>query len=81
MKNETEQFPQLVDILQFLYSGIKHILTELKGFYKESDHNIVYLTLHSAPLINGLNTGMALINQSSLLAYLASSLFCNRPLL
>lgn len=57
LKNEENNFPKLTDILEFLYAGISHIISELKAFYRPEHHNIIYLTLHQTPLLSALNTG------------------------
>lgn len=57
LKNGDSNFPKLTDILEFLYAGIHHIISELKSSYKSEEHNIIYLTLFQTPLLSALNTG------------------------
>jgi hypothetical protein len=49
--------PLLRDILEFLEMAFHHVLTHIRKFYKEEDHNVAFLTLYQKPMISGLNTG------------------------
>lgn len=57
LKNSNALPPLLRDVLEFLNIAFNHILTNIRKFYNPQDHNVAYLTLYQAPMINGLNTG------------------------
>lgn len=57
LKNSASPPPLLRDILEFLDRAFDYILTNIRTFYNPQDHNVAYLTLYQAPMINGLNTG------------------------
>ena len=64
LKNSTSA-PLLRDILEFLDKGFDYILTNIRRFYNPQDHNVAFLTLYQAPMINGLNTGGFDLQESS----------------
>ena len=43
--------PPLVEILKFLEEGFNAILTEIKTFFKPTEHRIAYLTLYQEPMV------------------------------
>ena len=57
LKNPNLEVPYLRDILNFLEVGFDYIISEVRKFYDNNDHNVGYLTLYQQPMINGLNTG------------------------
>ena len=63
-KRPHDSLPMLSDIFDFLHAALLHVLESIKSFYKQEDHNIAYLTLHQEPMVNGLNTGLTIINVS-----------------
>lgn len=48
-----DQFPLLVNILDFLEEACNHILNEVKEYYKLDENRIAFLTLYQQPLLNG----------------------------
>ena len=57
LKDPKSESPMLRDILNFLEIGFDYIISQIRQYYKNEDHNIAYLTLYQKPMINGLNTG------------------------
>ena len=57
--------PLLSDILSFLQMGFLFILNNIKQFYKPTDENIAFMTIHQSSLTNSLNTGGFLLQDDT----------------
>jgi hypothetical protein len=57
--------PLLGDLLNVLETVFKFILSNLRKYFKEEDHNVVYLDLFQSPMINALNSGGFLLFDNS----------------
>jgi hypothetical protein len=54
-KEDVSDFPLLIQILNLLFEGLNHIVTELLTLYNPNERNLCYLTIYQEPMINGLN--------------------------
>jgi len=64
VKNSTKR-PLLSDLLNILEKVFKFILNNLRSYFKEEDHNVVYLDIFQSPMINALNSGGFLLSDDS----------------
>jgi hypothetical protein len=55
------KIPLLRELADVLQEAFTFILRHIQTFFPKEDHNIGYLTLYQEPMINGLNTGIAIL--------------------